>query len=143
MEKDVREIKYRVGGIEKGVDLLLRANRKQIVEDLMGFFGRSTVRVKVFLAVDGERSVGEIVQLLAMKQPNVSATLTELEAEGLILIKAAGSSKVFMKTQKVEILKLDRELKKKFGDLASAPPTSEPAGEGNTDQEPGRDQVSD
>ena len=143
MEKDVREIKYKVGGIEKGMDLLLRANRKQIIEDLMEFFGRSTVRVKVFLAVDGERSVSDIVQLLKMKQPNVSATLTELEGAGLIVVKTAGSSKVFMRTEKVEILNLEKELKKKFGDLSTTPPTSEPTGERNTDQEPGRDQVSD
>lgn len=132
MEKDVREIKIRVNGIEKGVDLLLRANRRQILDDLLQFFGRSKDRVKVFLAIDGDRSVGQISALLKMKTPNVSSRITELEREGLVKVKLAGAVKVYEKTEKVEILNLERELKKKFGDLLSKP-SSEWLDGGNQD----------
>ncbi len=60
LEKDVKEIRWRVEGVEKSVDLLVRANRPEIIADLMEFFGRSRDRVKVFLEVDGEKTVDAI-----------------------------------------------------------------------------------
>jgi len=70
-EKDVREIRWRVEGIDNSVDLLVRANRKQIVEDLMEFFGKSTERVRVFLEIDGEKSVEDIRQSLSSEKGRV------------------------------------------------------------------------
>lgn len=129
MEKDVREIKYRVDGIEKGMDLLLRANRKQILEDLMTFFGKSEERVKVFLAIDGEKPVNQISEELKIKGPNVSRRTSELEREGLIRVKqTAGHSKIYEQTEKVAILNLRKELQKKFGELTPSTAVSEETG---------------
>lgn len=115
LEKDMREIKWRVDGIEKSVDLLVRANRKQIEDDLMKFFGRSRDRVKIFLKVDGEKTVSQIVKELRMKQPNVSRRITELKEEGLIKIKKITEKGViYEKTEKVKILDLDRKLRRTF-----------------------------
>lgn len=115
MEKDVREIKWKVDGIEKSVDLLVRANRKEIITDLMEFFGRSKDRVKVFLEIDGEKTVKEIWQALNMKQENVSKRITELVEEGLIAVKKIRKAgKVYEKTEKVRILGLEKLLRKKF-----------------------------
>jgi DNA-binding MarR family transcriptional regulator len=139
MEKDVREIKYRVDGIEKGMDLLLRANRKQILEDLMAFFGKSEERVKVFLAINGEKPVNQIVQELKIKGPNVSRRISELEREGLIRVKRiVGHSKIYEQTEKVSILNLRKELQKKFGGLTpSIPISKEPGTENIEEQEQG------
>ena len=86
LNRDVREIKNRIDGIDKSVDLLLRANRKAITNDLMDFFGKSQDRVKVFLAVDGESTVNQIVnKLKPMKQPNVSTRISELFDEDFFM----------------------------------------------------------
>jgi len=89
MERDVREIKWRVEGSEKSIDLLVRANRKQITDDLLEFFGKSQERVRVFLAIDGEKTVDAIAKSLNTVPAHVSRRITELKDEGLIGIKRA------------------------------------------------------
>jgi len=124
MGKDVREIKWRVEGIEKSVDLLVRANRDQIIKDLMEFFGRSRDRVNVFLNIDGEKTVNQITKDLGMKKPNVSKRITELENEGLVKIKKiTKQGYIYEKTEKVRILNLERILRKKFGIKEVTKPT--------------------
>jgi predicted transcriptional regulator len=113
--KDVREIKWKVEGIEKSVDLLVRANRGQIIEDIIGFFGKSRDRVNVFLNIDGEKTVDQITKDLEMKKPNVSKRITELQNEGLIGIKKiTRKGFIYEKTEKVKILNLEKVLKKRF-----------------------------
>lgn len=124
MEKDVREIKWRVEGIEKSVDLLVRANRDLIIEDLMEFFGRSKDRVNVFLNVDGEKTVNQITAELGMRKPNVSKRITELQNEGLVKIKKiTKQGYVYEKTEKVRILNLEKILRKKFSIGEQTKPT--------------------
>lgn len=116
LEKDVKEIKWRVDGVEKSVDLLVRANRKEITSDLIEFFGRSKYRVKVFLEIDGEKTVEDIKKRLKMKKPNVSLRITELKNEGLIELKKIDKEGyyIYSKTEKVKILGLDSKLRKQF-----------------------------
>lgn len=115
LKRDVRDIKNRIEGIDKSVDLLLRANRKAILADLLEFFGKSMDRVKVFLAIDGESTVNQIVaKLKPMKQPNVSTRITELFDEDLIYVKSTNGGKIFEKTKKVKILNLEKILRKNF-----------------------------
>ena len=123
-EKDDREIKWRVEGIEKSVDLLVRANRDEIIKDLMEFFGRSKNRVNVFLSIDGEKTVNQITKDLEMKKPNVSKRITELQDEGLVKIKKiTKQGYIYEKTEKVRILNLEKILRKKFGIGEVAKPT--------------------
>jgi DNA-binding transcriptional ArsR family regulator len=115
-EKDVREIKWKVEGIEKSIDLLVRANRNKIVEDILKFFGKSKERVRVFLNIDGETTVEQIANSIGIATPNVSRRITELKDEGLISIrKIVKSGYIYEKTEKVKILSLEKELRKKFG----------------------------
>lgn len=138
MEKDVREIKYKVDGIDKSVDLLVRANRKQILEDLMAFFGKSKDRVKIFLAINGEKSVNQIAAEFKMKGPNVSRRISELEREGLIRVKETGGhSKIYEQTEKMAILNLRKGLQKKFGEFAPTTSSSEESGIKDEEQKQG------
>ncbi len=116
LNRDVREIKHKVHDLDTSVDLLIRANRKEIISDLLEFFGYSKDRTKVFLAIDGEKTVTDLVsQLNPMKQPNVSKRITELTDEGLIYVKKSTKiGKVYDKTSKVKILNLEKVLIKKF-----------------------------
>jgi predicted transcriptional regulator len=114
-KKDVREIKWRVEGIDKSIDLLVRANRKIIIDDLMEFFGKSKDRVNVFLSIDGEKTVNQITEKLKMKSPNVSRRITELRNEGLVNIKKiTKQGYIYEKTEKVRVLGLEKKLVKKF-----------------------------
>lgn len=125
VEKDVREIRQKVDALDKSVDLLVRANRKQIIEDLMVFFGNSKDRVKVFLAIDGEKSVNEVTSETHIALPNVSRRVTELEHEGLVRFKKMRARyKIYEQTEKVAIINLTKELRKKFGDLTQDKPTT-------------------
>jgi len=116
LERDVKQIRYKVEALDASVDLLLRANRSEITKDLMDFFGKSKDRIKVFLAVDGEKTVNALVESLKpMLRNNASARLTELAGEGLIHVKKSTKhGKVYDKTEKVRILNLEKHLKKKF-----------------------------
>jgi predicted transcriptional regulator len=114
-EKDIKEIRWRVEGIDGSVDLLVRANRKQILSDLIDFFGRSKERVRVFLEIDGQKSVEGIVKSLQIGQPHVSRRITELKNEGLIELASITEGRyIYRKTSKVNILGLDSELRKTF-----------------------------
>ncbi len=113
-EKDIKEIKWKVEGIDKSIDLLVRANRKEILSDIMQFFGKSKERVKVFLEVDGEKTVGQLSDSLGTSV-NASRRLTELADEGLIeVIKVTRAGKVYKKTDKVKVLNLEKLLRKEF-----------------------------
>jgi hypothetical protein len=116
LNRDVREIKNKVDDLDKSVDLLIRANRKEIITDLLEFFGYSIDRIKVFLAIDGNRTVTDLVAYLKpMIQPNVSKRISELSDEGLIYVKkSTNKGKIYDKTPKVKILNLEKVLKKKF-----------------------------
>jgi predicted transcriptional regulator len=115
LERDIREIKNRVTGLDNSVDLLIRANRKEITADLMDFFGRSGDRVRVFLAIDGEKTVGEIAKQVKIDITNVSRRITELFDEDLVYLKKnSQKGKIYEMTRKVKILNLEKELKKKF-----------------------------
>ena len=115
-DKDVKEIRWRVEGIESSVDLLVRANRKEILQDLMeNFFGKSKERVKVFLEVDGQKSVEEITKSLNIQGPNVSRRLSELKDEGLIELRTISDGRyIYATTKKVHILNLESKLRKEF-----------------------------
>ena len=114
--RDIKEIRYKVEALDKSVDLLVRANRSEIIKDILEFFGKSRDRIKVFLVVDGEKTVNQLVQSLKpMIRNNVSSRLTELTDEGLIYVKKiTREGKIYDKTEKVKILNLEKQLRAKF-----------------------------
>lgn len=114
--KDVREIKWRQESIDSSLILLLKANKEEILKELMIIFGKSKRRVEVYLSIDGEMSVGKIADKLGMKIQNVSRHITPLKNEGLIEIKKLEENNeyIYKKTELERIFKLSRVLKKKF-----------------------------
>ncbi len=115
--QDVREIKWHQEAIDSSMELLIKANSKKILEEIFKFFGRSKRRAEVFLAVDGQRTVEDITELLGMQKPNVSRHLTSLKEEGLIEIKkiAKGGYYVYKRRRVDKILGLSRKLRVKLG----------------------------
>ena len=113
--KDIREIKWHQEAIDSSMELLIKANGVQILEEIMSFFQKSKRRAEVYLAVNGKRTVSDIVQFLEMKAPNVSRELSKLKDEGLVEIKEIPSSGYVYKKRKVDrILKISKKLRKSF-----------------------------
>jgi DNA-binding transcriptional ArsR family regulator len=114
---DIKEIRWRQESMDGSMDLLLKANREAIMADIEDFFGNSKRRAQVYLAVDGERSVGEIAQLLNMKMPNVSSDLSKCAEEGLIerIPDPSKGGFVWKKKRIDKVLHFSGYLRKKFG----------------------------
>lgn len=114
--KDIREIKWHQEAIDSSMELLIKANRDAILAEIMDFFGRSKRRAKVFLTVDGKRTVEDITNILALHKPNVSAELTRLKYEGLVEIKRITKEGYYIyKKRRVDrILGISKKLRKKF-----------------------------
>src|SRR5437867_1699066 len=115
LSQDIKEIKWHQEAIDASMEMLIRANKKQILTEILGFFGNSKRRAQVYLAVDGERSVAAIAGLLTMKGPNVSSELTLLKDFGLIEVKSVSGPAIVYKKRKIDrILGVGRELEQIF-----------------------------
>ena len=79
-------ISHRVESIDQTQAFALRADADRHFEQVRLIFGKSVRRIRVYLAASGGRSVGEIAEHLNIAQPNVSAELKALGAEGLLEI---------------------------------------------------------
>jgi len=115
--RDVREIKWHQESIDSSLRLLLKANKEEILNELMLIFGNSKRRAEVYLSIDGKMSVGDIADKLGIKIQNVSPHITKLKNEGLIEIKklTENSGYIYKKTEIEKIFKLSSVIKKKFG----------------------------
>jgi DNA-binding transcriptional ArsR family regulator len=124
--KDIREINYKIEDIEKSVGLLLRGRRKEVITELMATcFKNSAQKAKVFLAIDGESSVGDLAFRLGIKRPNVSLHIADLLEHDLIAIRTTeGGRVIYEKTSQVKRLKLEEFLIETFG-KSIIPPSKE------------------
>ncbi|MFX0138901.1 MAG: hypothetical protein ACFFDN_34995 [Candidatus Hodarchaeota archaeon] len=113
----MREIKWHQESIDSSLILLLKANKEEILKELILVFGNSKRRAEVYLSIDGKTSVGSIADKLGMKIQNVSPHITKLKNEGLIEIKnlTENSEYIYKKTELEKIFKLSSVIKKKFG----------------------------
>ena len=112
---DIKEIRWRQKSMDSSMDLLLKANREAIMNEVAAFFGSSKRRADVYLAVDGKRAVRDIAASLGMKGPNVSIELTRLSDEGLIEREASPSGEVAWKKKRIDkVLRISEFLRKKF-----------------------------
>lgn len=115
--KDIKEINYKMDDVEKSLGLLLRARRQEVITELMeNCFRKSIERIRVFLAIDGVSSVGEIASKLGIEHPNnVSRHITDFIQNDLVKLKNTDGSKiVYEKTSHVRRLRLDKYLLDNF-----------------------------
>jgi len=117
-QRDIREINYKMEDVEKSVGLLLRANRPEVIVDLMeNCFRRSGEKIRVFLAIDGKSSVTEIAVKLGIKSPNVSRHMKDFQENDLIRTRTTEGAKIiYEKTSQVRRLRLDKYLRKYLRD---------------------------
>jgi len=119
--EEVKKIRWHQDAIDGNIELLTRAHRKEILEDIMDFFGnvpgkrKAINRAKVFLAIDGKRSVGQIANNLGLQISNVSREITSLKEMSLIEIKNADNEGLIYKKGNVDrLLRISKKIMKDF-----------------------------
>jgi hypothetical protein len=117
---DLLAIHSRLGVIEGKVNLVARAERENLREEL-----RSTVQAKpmigqIYLVVDGSRTQKEIAEVLAgfdipgATESTVSRRTDEMEIEhGMIMVISGGASKIYARDPEMEkMLNLRTQVRK-------------------------------
>ncbi len=105
----IDEILSHVKSIDAQMAWTIRAQAEDLKRLLLNYFSKRKRAAKVFLAVDGKRSSGEISEYLKIKGPNVSKELAELEARGLVEVRSWG---IYRKSKIDGIIRLSFELRK-------------------------------
>jgi DNA-binding HxlR family transcriptional regulator len=71
------------------------------------FSNESRLKIIGYLA-NGERSVGELAQLLDLKEPTISHHLAELKSLGLVSVRAEGTTRIYqLNTKALESISKD------------------------------------
>lgn len=105
----IDEILSHVRSIDAQMTWIIRSEAKELKKLLIEYFKRRKRAAKVYLAVDGNRSSGQIAQYLGLHVQAVSNELTELANRGLIELKKWA---VYKKSRIDSILRLSSELRK-------------------------------
>jgi len=130
LHEKVDKILQRVESMDNFMPWLVRPQATQIRDSLLTWFSKQGSAAKVYLEIDGEKTVTAIGQKLNMKQPNVSREIAKLRDDlGLIELKTIGNSTVYKKTKIDRVLGLSKALERT---MASA---SSPSIEGVRDEE--------
>lgn len=95
----------------------MRGRRKEVIGELMETcFKKSVEKARVFLAIDGESSIGQIADKLKIKPPNVSRHIKDLLDHDLIKVRTTDGGKViYEKTSQVKRIRLEEFLVETFG----------------------------
>jgi CRP-like cAMP-binding protein len=105
----IDEILTHVRSIDAQMAWIIRSEAEELQRLLIDYFSKRRRAAKVYLAVDGIRTSGQIAEYLNILVQNVSIELSELESRGLIELKRWG---VYKKSKIDGILRLSSELRK-------------------------------
>ncbi|MFW9889517.1 MAG: winged helix-turn-helix domain-containing protein [Candidatus Thorarchaeota archaeon] len=97
------------------MDVLVISSRDNVLPIFEKFFGRSRNMAKVYVAVNGERTVNEIVEATSITRNHVSTHLVKLNMAGLIIKEQVGNEVYYQKKNWDELLGLSLLLRHKFG----------------------------
>ena len=103
------EILAHVRSLDAQMAWAIRAQAPELKPLLEDYFARRKRAAKVFLAVNGKRSSGEIAEYLELLVQNVSKEIGELESRGLVELKSWG---VYKRSKIDTILRLSTALRK-------------------------------
>lgn len=112
MHQKVDRILGHVKSIDKLLPWLIKPQSEEIIKDFINHFKDRKSTAKVYLEIDGEKTVSEIVKATGMLQPSVSRSLRHLEEIGLIESYPKGNSTIYRKNEIDKIIGLSKELEK-------------------------------
>lgn len=144
--EEVKKIRWHQEAIDSNIELITRAHGKEILAEIMDFFGnvpgkkKAINRARIFLAVDGKRTVGDIANDLRLSIQNVSREITKLKEMSLIEIKEAMKDGIVYRKRKVDsLLRISQKLIKDFGlpkgNSKTVVPESPPEGENESNSQ--------
>lgn len=108
-------LQHKVDSIEQTNAFVLRADADKHLESVHEVFGRSERKAQVYLAANGDRTVGEIATHLKMKIPNVSTILKRLQDEGLLEIsEVGGGANFYVKTPLDRTIRISKYLRETY-----------------------------
>lgn len=105
----IDEILSHVRSIDAQMTWVIRSEAKELEKLLLKYFSKRRRAAKVYLAVDGKRSSGQIADCLGIHVQNVSKELAELESRGLVELERWG---IYKKSKIDGILRLSAKLRK-------------------------------
>lgn len=105
----IDEILSHVRSIDAQMTWVIRSEAEELEKLLLEYFQKRKRAAKVYLAVDGKRSSGQIADYLGILVQNVSKELAELESRGLVELKKWG---IYKKSKIDGILRLSTKLRK-------------------------------
>lgn len=112
LHEKIDKILQRVESMDNFMPWLIKPQSKEIREDMMLFFKKQTVAAKVFLEIDGNKTVSDIAKQLGMKPSNVSREITKLIEMGIIEPKSVSATTIYQKTKIDKIIRLSEALQK-------------------------------
>lgn len=105
----IDEILSHVRSIDAQMTWIIRSEGPELMKLLIQYFSKRRRAAKVYLAVDGKRTSGQIAEYLQIQVQNVSKELSELEGRGLVELKKWG---IYKKSKIDRILRLSSKLRK-------------------------------
>ncbi len=91
----IDKILRHVRSLDGQTSFLVRAHAKELKGEYIQFFSKKNRAIRVFLLIDGKRSVGDISQELNIHNQAVSNEINVLEEAGLIYVKEYGKRKIY------------------------------------------------
>jgi DNA-binding MarR family transcriptional regulator len=105
----IDQILSHVRSMDAQMAWIIRSEAPDLAKLLVSYFSKKRRTAKVYLAVDGKRTSGQIAEYLQILVQNVSIELSELESRGLVEQKKWG---VYKKSKIDSILRLSSLLRK-------------------------------
>src|SRR2546428_10071050 len=112
LHQKVDKILQRVESMDNLMPWMIRPQAKEIRTLMLDFFKNRVSTARVYLEIDGQRSVNDMVNHLKMKQPNVSREITILSEMALIEPKSIGNTRIYKKAKIDKIIGLSKALEK-------------------------------
>jgi hypothetical protein len=115
---ELRVIRSRIESIERGQEVLIRAERAQIMAEILPVFAGDQLLCRVFLLVDGLRGQRQIAQALTDggyggSEATVSRKIDILQELDLVALDdRTAAGKIYQKTQFDRALRLTREIER-------------------------------
>lgn len=117
LHEKVDKILQRVESMDNFMPWLIKPQAKQILTEMTDYFKKQIAIAKVFLQIDGIKTVSNIGEQLNMKIPNVSREIAKLRDMGLIEPKTVGNTTIYQKTKIDKVIGLSKSLEKMIEEI--------------------------
>lgn len=115
---ELRVLRSRVENIERGQEVLIRAQRTEVLAEILPHFRKDPVLSHVYGLIDGKRGQRQIAQAMADAGLGGSEATVSRKIEVLVdldlvaLDDRTAAGKIYRKTQFEKALRLSREIEK-------------------------------